>query len=156
VVPRFVEMLAEELDAIAFDFRGHGESAVEEAETETGDNAQDHESWTDAALVRRTLRSGQVLRYPGPVIVFGDVNAGSEIVAGGDVLIWGRLRGVVHAGAGGDDRAVVCALVLAPTQLRIGAHIARAPDDRSSGARGPEVARVREDRIVIEGWKAKD
>ncbi len=126
----------------------------EDRESEIAVDRSEHEIWTEAAMVRRTVRSGQVIRFPGHVVVFGDVNPGAEIVAGGDVIIWGRLRGVVHAGASGDDQAVVGALFLAPTQLRIGTHIARAPDDRGKQARGPELARVRDGRIVIEGWKA--
>jgi septum site-determining protein MinC len=112
--------------------------------------------WEEAALCPRTLRSGQAIRYAGHVVVFGDVNPGAEIVAAGNVMVWGRLRGVVHAGASGADSATVCALSLAPTQLRIGKYIARAPDELNRTARGAEVARVREARIVIEGWNLKD
>lgn len=112
--------------------------------------------WEDAAMCPRTLRSGQTIRYAGHVIVMGDVNPGAEIVAAGDVMVWGRLKGVVHAGASGDDNAVVCALGLTPTQLRIGKHIARSPDELNRTPRGPEVARVRDGRIVIEGWNLKE
>jgi septum site-determining protein MinC len=112
--------------------------------------------WEDAALCPRTLRSGQAIRYAGHVVVMGDVNAGSEIVAAGDVLVWGRLRGVVHAGASGNDKAVVCALRLTPTQLRIGNFIARAPDELYNSQRGPEIARVRDGRILIEVWNLKE
>lgn len=104
-------------------------------------------------LVRRTLRSGQAIQHAGHVVVLGDVNPGAEVVAGGDVVVWGRLGGVVHAGAGGDDQALVCALELAPIQLRIGDHIARAPDEEPRVSTGPEIARVREGRIVVEPWK---
>jgi len=86
----------------------------------------------------------------------GDVNAGAEIVAAGDVLVWGRLRGVVHAGASGNDNAMVSALMLAPMQLRIGKYIARSPDELNHPQRGPEFARVREGRILIEGWNLKE
>jgi septum site-determining protein MinC len=112
--------------------------------------------WEDAALCPRTLRSGQTIRYAGHVVVMGDVNPGAEIVAAGDVMVWGRLRGLVHAGASGNDNASVCALILSPTQLRIGKHIARAPDELQRTARGAEIARVREGRIVIEGWNLKE
>ncbi len=135
------------------------------------DAKREQELWQEAALVRRTVRSGQIIRYPGHVVVHGDVNPGAEIVAGGDVIVWGKLRGLVHAGASGEDTAVVAALELAPMQLRIGAFIARAPDERGKGeprtvslrrilqdraksVRGPEVARVRDGRIVIESWKS--
>ena len=110
------------------------------------------DEWPDAGLVvRRTLRSGQSLRHPGSIAVIGDVNPGAEIIAGGDIVVWGRLRGTVHAGALGDEGAVVCALDLTPTQLRIGSHITRSPDDRRRRAR-PEAARVRDGQIIAEPW----
>lgn len=104
-------------------------------------------------LVRRTLRSGSVVRHPGHVVVIGDVNPGAEIVAGGDVVVWGRLRGTVHAGADGDESAVICALDLAPTQLRIAGHIAIAPSEKRRHPR-PEVASIRDGRIVADSWPA--
>ncbi len=112
--------------------------------------------WEEAALCPRTLRGGQTIHYAGHVVVMGDVNPGAEIVAAGDVMVWGRLRGVVHASASGDDEAIVCALRLAPTQLRIGKYIARAPDEHREPERGPELARVRDGRILIEGWNLKE
>jgi septum site-determining protein MinC len=112
-----------------------------------------------AILVRRTLRSGQSLHHPGHIVVIGDVNPGAEIVAGGDVVVWGRLRGIVHAGASGDDGAVVCALSLAPMQLRISRHIARSPgselDQKELSGIAPEVASVQDDQIVVEPWGTK-
>ncbi len=108
-----------------------------------------------AVLVRRTLRSGQTVRHTGHVVVVGDVNPGAEIIAGGDVVVWGRLRGTVHAGAGGNDDAVVCALVLAPTQLRIGSHIARSPGGEPGHRILPEVALVQGDQIVAKPWGEK-
>ena len=112
------------------------------------------EEWPEAGLVvRRTLRSGQSLRHPGSVTVIGDVNPGAEIIAGGDIVVWGKLRGTAHAGALGNEDAIVCALDLAPTQLRIGSHIARSPDDRRRKPR-PETARVRDGQIVAEPWGA--
>lgn len=112
------------------------------------------EEFSEGALVRCTLRSGQVIRYPGHLVVIGDVNAGAEVIAGGDIVIWGRLRGTVHAGAAGDDQAVVCALDLAPTQLRIGKHIARPPEGKPRRKTIPEMAFVQEDRVIVEAWKS--
>ena len=108
----------------------------------------------DAVLVRRTLRSGYSLEHPGHVVVLGDVNPGAEIVAGGNVIVWGRLRGVVHAGAEGDEGAVVCALDLSPTQLRIAGHIALTPQRR--GKPQPEIARLREEHVIAESWNSKE
>jgi septum site-determining protein MinC len=99
----------------------------------------------------RTLRSGQAIHYGGHVTLIGDVNPGAEIVAGGDIIVWGRLRGIAHAGAMGNDRAIICALELAPSQIRIGSHIAR-PPERGRPPKVPEIATVQEDRIVVESW----
>lgn len=109
-------------------------------------------SGENAVLVRRTLRSGFSIQHHGHVIVIGDVNPGAEIIAGGNVVVWGRLRGMVHAGAVGDEKAVVCALDLSPTQLRIAGQIATTPQQR--GNTRPETARVQDGQVVAEPWKS--
>lgn len=111
------------------------------------------EHGTGGVLIKRTLRNGRVVRSDGHVVVVGDVNAGAVIVARGDVIVWGRLRGTVHAGAGGDESAVVCALNLAPTQLRIASYITISPDEGRQKPR-PEKALVRNGRIEAEAWEA--
>jgi septum site-determining protein MinC len=68
----------------------------------------------EAILVQRTLRSGFKLEHPAHIIVIGDVNPGAEVISGGSIVVWGRLRGVAHAGAEGDENAYVCALELSP------------------------------------------
>jgi septum site-determining protein MinC len=107
-------------------------------------------------VVQRTLRSGQVIHHPGHIVVIGDVNPGAEIRAGGSVVVWGRLRGTVQAGVGDDglgDKAVVCALQLSPTQLRIGHHLTRSPADETDQENVPEMASVQDGQIVAEPWK---
>jgi len=107
----------------------------------------------DAIFVRRTLRSGASLHHPGHVVVIGDINPGAEIIARGNVVVWGRLRGMVHAGAEGDEGAVVCALDLSPTQLRIASQIALTPKRR--GKPQPEMARISNGQVVAEPWDPK-
>ena len=75
-----------------------------------------------------TLRSGDHLQADGTVLLLGDVNPGARISAGGHVLVWGRLRGIAHAGCHGDDTARIVALQLRPLQLRIAAAVARGPE----------------------------
>jgi septum site-determining protein MinC len=106
-----------------------------------------------AVLVRRTLRSGFSLTHPGHIVIIGDVNPGAEIIAGGDVVVWGRLRGMVHAGAEGNREAVVCALDLSPTQLRIAGQIAMTPKRR--GKPQPEIARLVDGQVLSEVWNPK-
>ena len=72
-----------------------------------------------ALFVHKTLRSGTRIEFPGHVVVVGDVNPGAEIVAVGNVIVWGRVRGLIHAGCKGDRSAFICALDLSANQLRI-------------------------------------
>jgi len=111
------------------------------------------QSGEQAVLVHRTLRSGFSLHYDGHVVIIGDVNPGAEIIASGDVIVWGRLRGMVHAGAGGNDGAIVCALDLAPTQLRIAGQIAITPQRR--GKAPPEMAQIKNGQVIAEAWNPK-
>jgi septum site-determining protein MinC len=115
--------------------------------------AQRTSGYAEALFVTRTVRSGQSVRHHGPITVVGDVNPGAEVIAGSDVVVWGRLRGFVHAGAIGDEDAIVCALDLSPTQLRIAGLAARAPEGVPPSA-GPEVAHIEEGHIVVEPWDA--
>lgn len=121
-----------------------GQAFNGEAETKIGE---------DATLIRKTLRSGFNLQYTGHVTVIGDVNPGAQVIAGGDVVIWGKLRGMVHAGAHGDETAVVCALDLSPTQLRIAGTIALTPKRR--GKPQPEMAYLKDGVVIAETWDPK-
>lgn len=104
-------------------------------------------------LVQRTLRSGQNINYDGNVVILGDVNPGAEVIASGHILVMGVLRGVVHAGASGDESATVTALVLNPTQLRISAHITRPPDgSKVLQDNGAETARIKDNEVMIEKY----
>ena len=106
-----------------------------------------------ALFLDRTLRSGTRIEFAGHVVVLGDVNPGAEIVAEGNIMIWGRLRGVVHAGADEKRDAVICALDLSPMQLRIADEVASAT--ASQGRSTPQLARIDDDgNIVVENWSA--
>ncbi|MGE0825292.1 MAG: septum site-determining protein MinC [Candidatus Binatia bacterium] len=109
-----------------------------------------------ALYLRRSLRSGQKEVFDGDVVLVGDVNQGAEILAGGDVIVFGAVRGVVHAGFPDTHSAVVVALNLIPLQLRIGPFIARAEEGHNPRrVQRPEVARVKDERIVIEPYQGK-
>lgn len=103
-----------------------------------------------ALWVHKTIRSGTRIEYHGNVIVLGDVNPGAEVIAGGSVVIWGRLRGVVHAGSKGDPSAVICALDMSPTQLRISGEIATSPPKKDKPV--PEVVKMINGQLTAEPW----
>lgn len=105
-------------------------------------------------ILKETLRSGRSIYHEGHVVVIGDINPGAEIIAAGDVIVWGRVRGLVHAGALGDNTAVICALTLTPTQLRIADQIA-IPPAVGPDKLLPEKASIRNGQIIAEPWQGK-
>lgn len=97
--------------------------------------------------IQTTLRSGSEIRHSSSIILWGDVNPGAEIRAEGDILVWGRLRGLAHAGCGGCQSAVILALQMEPTQLRIADAVARSPEPHPQPV--AEVAYLRDNAIYI-------
>lgn len=96
-----------------------------------------------------TLHSGDHLDTDGDLMLLGDVNPGARISAGGDVMIWGRLRGFAHAGKDGNSESKIMALHLRPLQLRIAHAVARGPEDQPQAGLA-EQARLIDGIIVIE------
>lgn len=109
-----------------------------------------------ALVIERTIRSGQQFYHPGHVVVIGDVNPGGEVIADGNIIILGALRGAAHAGYSGRREAIVAATIMAPAQVSIAGVWARQPDEETSGNANrsiPEVARLRDSQIVIEPYQ---
>jgi septum site-determining protein MinC len=106
----------------------------------------------NALLVRGPLRSGQRIYAEDNLVVFGDVNPGAELIAGGNIMVMGVLRGVAHAGVPDNIAAIIAALSLKPTQLRIGHFISRSPEFQEKHDSGPEIARVDAQQIVIDSF----
>jgi septum site-determining protein MinC len=101
-------------------------------------------------IVRTTCRSGVRVVSPSDCVVLGDVNPGAEIVAEGDIIVFGVLRGLAHAGAGGDASARIWALSIEPNQLRIANFVAVPPrDSLKTSPKRFEVAEIQEDAIAV-------
>ena len=105
--------------------------------------------------LHQTLRSGQTVTYEGNVLIIGDAHPGSEIVADGDVTVWGILGGIAHAGKKGNITAKVRALKLNAIQLRIAGLYARRNDTlnvpyvQKTNEFTPEEALIEDGKIVI-------
>lgn len=111
-------------------------------------SADKPQSLAEPLYLQMTVRSGVEIRHPGTIVLLGDVNPGGSVVAGGDILVWGRLRGVVHAGAGGNTNSVIMALQMEPMVIRIAKYVARGPE-ASPAQFFPEVAYVTPQGIRI-------
>jgi len=106
---------------------------------------------SDIVSVASIVRSGQVLEVPGDLLLIGDVNPGGKVVAGGNIFIMGSLKGIAHAGVNGNEKAIVTASVMKPTQLRISSLITRSPDEYPGGEkREMECAYVDNSEIMID------
>ncbi len=116
-----------------------------------GQAPRDTRESENTLFLRRTVRSGQAIHHTSNVVILGDVNPGAEIVAGGDIIVWGVLRGMVHAGYPDNEHALVCSLQLSPVQLRI-AHLLSRPPEGFEAQPRPEIAAIRNGQIVVETW----
>lgn len=110
----------------------------------------------NATYIKQTLRSGQIVKFDGNVVVYGDTNPGSEIIASGDIIVIGTLRGIAHAGAKGDESCQIVSTNLRATQLRIGSVIGMSSADSNSQNNSvPECASVLDGKIYIAPLKGK-
>jgi septum site-determining protein MinC len=116
------------------------------------DNAQREES--RLLLVQKHLRSGQKVEHNGDVLILGDVNKDAQVIASGNIIVIGKLRGIAVAGALGDESAVVVALQMEPQQIRIGRKLAISSDEDRNSPGYPEVAKIENGTIVLERVKA--
>jgi septum site-determining protein MinC len=105
-------------------------------------------SIAEPLYLQMTVRSGMDIRHQGSVIIMGDINPGGEVFAAGDIIIWGRLRGMAHAGCLGNTQCLIVALHMEPTQLRIAEYVARAPENPPPEFE-PEMAYVTPEGIRI-------
>jgi len=113
-----------------------------------------------AMWIGRTLRSGTRIEFPGNIVVLGDVNPGAEVIADGSILVWGRVRGVAHAGANGDQSAVVCGLDLSAGQIRVAGAatippaLSKVEVSERSGEVRPEKISLKDGILQMEPWQA--
>lgn len=140
--------LATRLPGSKMDLQGNGKP-----ESALAPEAAQNQHPPNALLIKETLRSGRHVFYEGHIVIVGDVNPGAEIVAEGDIIVWGKLRGLVHAGAAGDTQATISAIDLSPTQLRIADRIAVTPPAEKNQHILPETALIRDNQIIAEPWK---
>jgi septum site-determining protein MinC len=105
----------------------------------------------ETLIISRTIRSGGLVESTGSLIVLGDVNAGAELIAEDDIIIIGALRGIAHAGASGNEQAIIWAQKILSPQLRIAGILAQS-DDMEAEPKGAEVAYLKNGQIALRPW----
>ncbi len=106
----------------------------------------------ETVILAKTVRAGGLVESTGSLIILGDVNSGAELVAEDDIIVIGTLRGVAHAGATGNEQAVIWAQKILSPQLRIAGMLAQAGGDNPGETKGAEVAHLKDGHIVIRPW----
>lgn len=99
-------------------------------------------------FINNTVRSGQRIECEGDIVIIGDVNPGAEVIAGGSIAVFGKLKGLVHAGCAGRKDVCVAAVNMSPKQLRISGRVVTFPNGGKETG-GAEVAEFRDGRVVI-------
>ncbi len=87
------------------------------------------------------------------MIIDGDVNPGSEIIAGGSIYVWGKLRGTAVAGVDGFEDAVICALDFNPSGMRIANIVKDGQIIKLKIKKNPQKASIHHGIITISDWK---
>ena len=101
-------------------------------------------------FLRKTVRGGQCVHFPGNIVIIGDINSGAEVYADGNIIVLGSIKGNVFAGNAGDSNAVIAAFSLQPKILKIGDIITISPDNQKP--RYPEVARIKDGEVIVEPY----
>jgi len=102
-------------------------------------------------FLRKTIRSGQRFEYSGNLVIIGDINPGAEVYAAGNIIVLGSLKGSVHAGSNGNEKAVIAAFSLQPQIVEIAGVITRSPEDNMK-PKYPELARIKNGKIIVEPY----
>lgn len=102
-------------------------------------------------FIKKTVRGGQIINYPGNVVIIGDVNHGAEVYSGGNIIVLGSIKGHVRAGMGGNMKSIIAAFSLQPELLQIADIITISPEDGIKPAY-PEVAKIKDGSIIVEPY----
>ena len=84
-------------------------------------------------FIKKTIRGGQSVEYPGNIIIIGDVNSGAEV------------------SAGGNNKSIIAAFSMQPELMQISDILTTSPDDGVKPSY-PEVAKIRDGYIVVEPY----
>ena len=138
-------------DLVGFPIRDESEPVEVKSSNKT-EELIDAYRRNEALFIKTTCRSGEVIKYPGDIVVLADVNPGAQLVADGDIIIFGNLRGFAHAGASGDTQSVIVASNLNSHRIQIsdcgGVSPEKSKQNKSRGSK-PKIAFIRRNSIYV-------
>ena len=126
---------------------------IDNSSNKTSDINEKNITFSKTNFHQGTVRSGEYIESAGDLLILGDVNPGAKVSAEGNVIVWGRLLGIAHAGSKGNSSATISALQLRPLQIRIAKKIARGPKEKPQIGLA-EQASIDSEEIVISPLEA--
>lgn len=127
-----------------------GNLLIQSIESQAPQPDETEEAAREIKAIKGMVRSGQTLHHQGNLLFLGDVNPGGIIACTGNIYIMGSLRGMAHAGVDGDEKAIIAASHLRPTQLRIAGIISRPPDEWGIDEAFMEFAYIKDGKMEID------
>ena len=109
------------------------------------------ENISNTKYIKHSIRSGIREEYLGSVVLLGDLNSGGQLIASGNIIVLGTLRGLAHAGATGNKKAFVGAKEVENAQVRIADKIIELGLYEEN-----TILSIRDDKIVVEVKEKKD
>ena len=104
---------------------------------------------SETTFHKGSLRSGQRIETEGSIVIIGDVNFGAEIIASDNIAVLGTLRGLAHAGAKGNEKAIICAGKLDSLQVRIANIVKEISEEEKENIKQAYISLI-DGKVIIE------
>ena len=105
---------------------------------------------SEAYFFKGSVRSGQKIEFDGSIVILGDVNSGAEVIAGDNIAVTGTLRGLAHAGAKGNKKAIIASHKIECPQLRIANIVKEIEKEEIEESELKQFASIIDEEIVLE------
>ena len=104
---------------------------------------------SETKFYKGSLRSGKKIEFEGSIVIIGDVNGGAEVIAGENIVILGALRGLAHAGAKGNKKAIIASNRIESPQIRI-SNMVKEFEKEELDEKNYKIAYIEEEKIELE------
>lgn len=105
---------------------------------------------SETYFFKGSVRSGQKIEFDGSIVILGDVNSGAEVIAGDNIAVIGTLRGLAHAGAKGNKKAIIASHKIECPQLRIANIVKEIEKEEIEESELKQFASIIDEKIVLE------
>lgn len=107
-------------------------------------------------VVMTTIPSDVIVKASCDIIVLGSTDRESVVIAGGNIVVMGELRGMAYAGAYGNDSACIIAKKINSSKIAIfDCEIENISSQKSTAMINPEIAYIDENKKIVVSQKTQ-